>query len=289
MAALLFAALAGASFGALAVAVRWGLRGGADAEVAALVATTLGVAMSAVVAAPSLAGEGVDRAELWPFFAAGLIAPGASQILLTLSVRHAGPTRAAMLMGTAPLMSIMIALTVLDESFRLLLVLGTVLIVFGGLVLARERTHPAHFRVRGLMLALICAALFAARDNILRWGASNEHPPPLVAATASLLGAALFTLVYLVVARRDRLRAQLLRSLPAFAPAGVALAAGYGALLAALDNGPVSVVSPLNATGSLWAVLLAALVIGRSEQIGRRTVLAATLIFAGGVLIGACC
>jgi uncharacterized membrane protein len=74
---------------------------------------------------------------------------------------------------------------------------------------------------------------------------------------------------------------------PAFAPAGITLAIGYDALLAALDRGRVSVVSPLNATGSLWAVLLAALVIGRSELIGRRTILAALLIVAGGAFISA--
>jgi drug/metabolite transporter (DMT)-like permease len=217
----------------------------------------------------------------------GLIAPGASQIILTLAVRYAGPSRAAILMGTAPLMSILIALTLLDEPFRLLLVVSTTLIVLGGVLLAGERTRPEHFQARGTALALFSAALFAARDNIVGWAARDEHPPPLVAATASLLAAAALILVYLSVVRRDRLRAHLRPALPAFAPAGLALALGYDTLMAALDRGRVSVVSPLNATGSLWAVLLAALVIGRSELIGRRTVLAALLIVGGGALIGA--
>jgi drug/metabolite transporter (DMT)-like permease len=74
---------------------------------------------------------------------------------------------------------------------------------------------------------------------------------------------------------------------PAFAAAGLALAVGYGALLAALDRGRVSVVAPLNATQSLWAPLFAWLAIGRGEMIGRRTVLAALLVVSGGALIGA--
>jgi drug/metabolite transporter (DMT)-like permease len=287
MSAAALAALAGVSFGALAVAVRWGLRRGADPEVGALVAAVVGVVASAAVAAPSATTRGVDTGELWPFFAVGLIAPGASQIILTLAVRYAGPSRAAILMGTAPLMSILIALTLLDEPFRLLLVVSTTLIVLGGVLLAGERTRPEHFRARGTALALFSAALFAARDNIVGWAARDEHPPPLVAATASLLAAAALILVYLSVVRRDRLRAHLRPALPAFAPAGLALALGYDTLMAALDRGRVSVVSPLNATGSLWAVLLAALVIGRSELIGRHTVLAALLIVGGGALIGA--
>ncbi len=70
--------------------------------------------------------------------------------------------------------------------------------------------------------------------------------------------------------------------MPAFAPAGIALALGYDALLTALAHVRVSVVSPLNATGSLWAVLLAAIVFGHNELIGPRTVLAALLVVAGG-------
>ena len=38
--------------------------------------------------------------------------------------------------------------------------------------------------------------------------------------------------------------------------------------------------SPLNATGSLWALLLAALVFERAEGVGRHTVVAAFLIVA---------
>jgi drug/metabolite transporter (DMT)-like permease len=282
-----FGALAGASFGALTVAVRWGIRRGADPEVGALVAATLGAAASVIVVAPSVAAHGIDSRPLLPFIAAGLIAPGASQVALTFAVEHAGPSRAAIFMGTAPLISILVAVMLLGEPFRLPLVLGTLLIVFGGTALAAERTRPKHFHARGAALSLLCALLFASRDNIVRWAARDEHPPPQLAATASLLAAAALILAYLVLLRRDRLRTNLLRTVSAFAPAGIALALGYGTLLAALDRGRVSVVSPLNATGSLWAILLAVLVIGRSELIGRRTMLAAVLIVAGGALIGA--
>ena len=49
----------------------------------------------------------------------------------------------------------------------------------------------------------------------------------------------------------------------------------------------MTVVAPLNATQSLWGVVFAALLIGRAEMIGRRTVLASVLVVAGAVLIGA--
>jgi uncharacterized membrane protein len=61
----------------------------------------------------------------------------------------------------------------------------------------------------------------------------------------------------------------------------------YVTLVAALDRGRVTVVAPLNGTNALWTVLFAALVLGRAEAVGRRLVLAAALIVAGGALVGA--
>ena len=57
-------------------------------------------------------------------------------------------------------------------------------------------------------------------------------------------------------------------------------------LFEAYYRGRVSVVAPLVATESLWGVAFAALFLRRSELVGRRLVLGALLIVAGGVLIG---
>src|SRR5918994_1755067 len=161
MGAVLLATLAGASFGCLTVAVQWGIRRGGDPYPGAFVAAAIGAIASAAVAVPSVALEGVRIEELLPFVGAGLVAPGASQILLTLAVRHAGSSRAAILMGAAPLFSIVMAWILLDEVFRPLAIVGTVLIVLGSIALAAERTRPDHFRARGVVLALLWAVAFA--------------------------------------------------------------------------------------------------------------------------------
>lgn len=283
---VLLAALAGASFGGLTVAVQWGIRRCADLEVGAFIAVAIGAIAVAVVSVPSAAAAGIDVGGLLPFFGAGLLAPGASQIMMTLAVRNAGPARAGILMGAAPLFSILIALAVLGESFRLPIAIGTFLIVLGSVAMVGEGEHSYRHGRRGAVLALLCAVLFASRDNLLRWGARGDDISPFLAATSSLLAATAFSLIYLALQKPRDLRARVLQALPAFAPAGLALALGYGTLLLALDKGQVSIVSPLHATGSLWAVLLAAVFIGRSEGISHRTVLAALLVVAGGVLIG---
>jgi drug/metabolite transporter (DMT)-like permease len=284
--AVLFGALAGAGFGALMVAVRHGLTRGVDPFAGAVAMASVAAVVAALAAIPSLVVEDVSWSDLWPFLIVGLIAPGASQLILIMAVRDAGPSRAAILIGTAPLISVAIALTVLDEPFELWLIAGTVLVVAGGALLVRERARPEHFRALGAVLALLCAVLFGIRDNVARWASRDAHPPPLVATAITLAAAAALITAYVLVARPGAARS-LRPAVAGFAPAGLVLGAAYACLLVAFDHGRVSIVAPLNATQSLWAVVFAAAAIGtKHEAIGVRLVLAGALVVAGSSVIG---
>jgi drug/metabolite transporter (DMT)-like permease len=284
--AVLFGALAGALFGLMMIFVRRGLGRGVDGYAGACAMLAVATVVAAVVAVPSLVHASFAASDLWPFAIAGVVAPGAAQIILIMAVRDAGPSRAAILIGTAPLLSVGIALTILDEPFRAWLVAGTVLVVAGGAVLAFERSRPEHFRAMGAMLALLCALLFAIRDNLARWAARENHPPALVAATVALAAAFTLVLTYVLLTRPNAL-SRLRPALAAYAPAGAAVGLGYTSLLLAFDHGGVSIVAPLNATQSLWAVVFSALLLGRHhEMISRRLVTAGVLVVAGSSVIG---
>lgn len=132
-----------------------------------------------------------------------------------------------------------------------------------------------------VVLALVSAALFGAMTVAVRLG--------LLRAPDARLGAAATTLVALLVA---------LAALPfasgegdagdllLFALAGT-LGLSYVLLFEAYYRGRVSVVSPLVATETIWGVGLSALLIGRSELVGRRLLAGALLVVAGAALIGA--
>lgn len=287
MLAVLFGALAGLGFGLLAVAVRQALHRGGDAEVGALVLATIGLAVATVVSA--IAGDFAHFrvGDLWQFFLIGLLVPGSSQILFIQSIRLAGPSRAAILIGVAPLVSAAIAIVFLGEPAHAGLLLGTVLVVAGGVALARERARPIHFRALGAGLALLCALMFGIRDNLVRHASNHSHAPPLLATAATLLGSVAIVLAYLVVVRRRTLRDRLPASARSFLPSGLTLGGAYIFLVEALSHGRVTVVAPLNATQSIWGVVFAALLVGAGELIGRRTVAAGLLVVAGGALIGA--
>jgi drug/metabolite transporter (DMT)-like permease len=285
--AVLFAVLAGLAFGLLAVTVRSALHRGGDPEVGAIVVAPIGLLVALAAAAVHGDFGHVHADDLWRFVLIGFLVPGASQIVFIQSIRLAGPSRAAILIGVAPLVSAAIAIAFLGEPVRAGLVVGTVIVVAGGAALAGERARPAEFRVLGAGLALLCAVMFGVRDNLVRAAARHTHPPPLLATAVSLIGASAILLVYLLVVRRRELRERFRPALGSFAVSGLTLGAGYIFLIEGLAHGRVTVVSPLNATQSLWGVVFAALVVGRSEMIGRRTVVAGLLVVAGGALIGA--
>jgi drug/metabolite transporter (DMT)-like permease len=282
-----YAAIAGLAFGSLSVAVRAGLSGADCPEFGAFAATAFAAALCAVIAGLNALAGGTRLGTLWPYVVVGGLAPGASQICLTFAVRSAGAARTGIVMGAAPMVSVLIAFAALGEPMRPEVLAGTLAIVLGASALASERGRPSRPHTRGVLLAGICAMLFAVRDNLLRSFATGVHPAPFAAATATLVGATAVAGLYVLFVRRTEVTPHLGRTFVRFAPAGAALAVGYGCLLTALDHGRVSVVSPLNATGALWAVALAALTFRRTEQLGRPALAAAVLIVVGGVTIGA--
>ena len=285
MDAVLLGALSAALFGVLAVTVRLALYRGADPEVGAVVVLGTAAVVACVLALPEAAALGEPQA-LWPFFVIGALVPGVSQILFILAVRDAGPARASILIGTAPLLSVGLALLLLDEPFRPLLLAAAVLVVAGGAVLAGERSRPATFRRMGAVFAVTCAVLFAVRDNAVRWATQDLHPAAVPAAAVSLLGALAVVAAYLLVSHRPRLRARLRPAARAFWPAGAALGLAYVCLVLAFDRGRVAIVAPLNATQSFWAVALSAAFVGQAEAVTRRTVLAGALVVTGAMIVG---
>jgi drug/metabolite transporter (DMT)-like permease len=264
----------------MSVALRMALQRDPDVALGTIATVGAALVVALVAAAAETPSRGLHLSSAWPFLLAGLLSPGAAQILVTVAIRDSGSSRVSMIFGTAPLVSVTIALLFLDEPASAPLIAGAVLIVGGGVLLARERERPAHLNRLGLVLAFAGATLFAIRDNVVRHLATGSTAvPPAVAAAAALLGG---TVLIAVWARQGINRRWL-----GFLPAGVLFGASYVTLFEAYYRGRVTVVAPLVAIESLVGVGLSALLLRESELVGKRLVFGALLIVAGGALIGA--
>jgi uncharacterized membrane protein len=151
--------------------------------------------------------------------------------------------------------------------------------------LASEGERPSDYRAYGAALALTVAVGFGVRDNVGRALTKNVVAGPLAQTTALLLGASIVLLAN--VLRRRAALSRLRMAVPPFAGSAVVTAVAQATLFEALDRGRVTVIAPLVGTGVLWTVMFAAVFLGRSELVGRRLVLVALLVVAGGTLVGA--
>ena len=278
MDAILLAVASASLFGAMTVALRPALARERSAEAGALATVVVALAVALAVA---LVRADWDLGGLGPFALAGVLGPGLSQTLFTLGVREAGPARASVVVGTAPLFSVAIALVFLREPVVAGVLAGAVVIVAGGVLLVGERDRPVHVRRIGLAFALGCTLVFAGRDNLVRWLSLDAEASPQLAAAVTLATGAL-TIAFWCVLARTR---PSLRRVSLFAPAGLLFGLSYVCLFEAYYRGRVTVVSPLVATESLFGVLFSALFLHRVEVIGLRLALGAALIVGGGVLI----
>ena len=281
MDAVALALVSAAFFGAMPVAVRFAL-------VPPVVAASVGalfmqVGTFAVLCVAAALQGGVTLDGLAPFLVAGAIAPGLSNLFITVGIREAGASRASVAFGTAPLFAVTLAVLVFGERPGAAVLVGAVLIVCGAIALALEPERPRHVRRIGIASALVGAALFALRDNIVR-ELSLDTDVPSMTAGAAMLAASLAVTSSLVAVRRHRV-AWPAATVARWLVPGTLVGLSYVALFEAFYRGTVSVVAPIVATESLFGVVFAALLLGRSERIGPRIVVGAALVVAGGALI----
>jgi uncharacterized membrane protein len=274
--------------GFFTVLLRMALRKVPDAEVATFVIAVIGTVIA--VAAAVIFGASLDEvslSELWPFIVVGALAPGLGQLLYVHAVRTAGASRPAIVVAVAPLISAVLAVAFIGESLGPALALGTVLIVAGGATIAWDGGRPADLKRIGIILALVSAVFFSARDVIVRWASDETIVSPQVAMATAFASAVIAISIYLILTRGVLRAASSVRlTFRHFLVAGCVLGIGQLAIFEALARGPVTVVVPLVGTHALWAVMFSIVLLRRFEAIGRRFVFAALLAVAGGILIG---
>lgn len=284
--ALVLAAASGVCWALNIIVVRWALpRTGAPAIIGAAVGISVAAVVALVIAVVS-GGTGPSGDDLWRFALVGAIAPGSSQGLFVASIGSIGPARSSVLVGTAPMFSMLGAIAFLDESWSVVIVVGTVLTVAGGALIGWEPGES--WRRFGVVYAVAAALTFAARDIV----ASSFGGGSDVSAWwsgALVLSAAAVVLICIVVVspERRRLPVGVAAALPEFVASGVAIGLALPLLLAALDRGAVGAVAPLsNAVQNLTVVVLAGIFFGVQERTPR-VLGALSMVVVGGALITA--
>ena len=284
------ALVSGTGWGVNMIVVRWALdRTGARSDVGSLV--SIGVA--AVVATAAAIVTGADTAGLTAdniarFALVGAIAPGAAQTLFLGSIRTIGPARSGVLVGTAPMFSVVLAILFLGEGWKAEVVVGTLATVAGGVIIARVAETDASVRrvgAIGVGLAVVTALAFGVRDVVARhFTGGTRIAVPWAAAVVLTSGAAVLLVITLF--RTRNLVVEVASALPQMLWSGLAVGIALPVLLEGLSRGEVGVVAPINNGAQVITVVVLAAVVFKRRDHRLRTVLAVVLVLAGGTLIG---
>ena len=231
----------------------------------------------------------VDRIDLWTpanliFVLVGIFVPGVARFFMFKGMERLGASITSCLTNSTPLFATLFAMSFLQERPTVTNLLGTLSIVAGIIALSWKGATKT-WRSRDLLFPLTAAFLFAARDNMVRFGLLKIHSPLVGATIAATTSFATMSLLYLFFEEKKPLQYSARKGFMLFAIAGFMNFLSYAFAYTALSMERVSLVSPLINGSSLFILPLSALFLKDVEKITPRKVVATALVIIGVFLI----
>lgn len=231
----------------------------------------------------------VDPIDLWTpanliFVLVGVFVPGVARFFMFKGMERLGASITSCLTNSTPLFATLFAIVFLHERPTVTNLLGTLSIVSGIIALSWQGASKT-WRTRDLWFPLTAAFLFAARDNLVRFGLLHIGSPIAGAAIAATTSFVTMSLIYLACEKRQPLGAAAPRGFVLFAAAGFMNFLSYVFAYTALSMERVSLMSPLINGSSLFILPFSALFLKDVETITPRKVAAIALVIVGVFLI----
>ena len=223
------------------------------------------------------------------FAVSGLLGSLLARVCYFVGIARLGASRTEPLKSLLPLVAVGTAVVVLGEQVTPTLLVGVGLLITGGLVVTVEsRDNPAAPTGRRLWIAIafpLAAAFLLGVDPVFTKIGLAQGTTPLVGVTVRVFAAAVgFTLYLAWRGVRDGAAPDISvnRWLLVASVANTSYLLSY---FAALDRIPVSVVTPVLSTSTLFVVLGAALFLQGDERVTRQLAAGAVLVVVGVVFV----
>lgn len=218
------------------------------------------------------------------FAAAGIVGTLAGRLFRFMAIERVGASVSSAVINLNPFISSGLAVLLLGEHVTPAILVGTIVIVFGTILLSTTGRQIG-FRPIDLLVPFLSASCFGAVAILRKLGLSQTGPV-LGFAVNVTTGLLVFTL-FLVVSGHRQTMACRGRSLAHFITAGLAENAGVFMTLVALKLGTVSVVAPISATAPIFVLPLSLLFLRGIERLTARVVIGTALVVLGVYLITA--
>lgn len=231
----------------------------------------------------------VEIIDLWTpanliFVIVGIFVPGVARFFIFRGMERLGASITSCLTNSTPLFATFFAVAFLQERPTVTNLLGTLFIVFGIIALSWKGSAKT-WRTRDLFFPLTAAFLFAARDNLVRFGLVRIHAPLVGASLAATTSFITMSLLYYFFEGKKPLPKTSRNGFTLFAIAGFLNFLSYAFAYTALGMERVSLMSPLINGSSLFVLPLSALFLKDVEQLTSRKIGAVMLVIIGVFLI----
>ena len=229
------------------------------------------------------------KLDLWEpanliFVLVGIFVPGVARFFIFKGMERLGASITSCLTNSTPLFATLFAVSFLHERPTATNILGTLSIVSGIISLSWKGATKT-WRSWDLLFPLAAAFLFAARDNMVRFGLLKIHSPLLGAAIAATTSFITMSLLYFLFEEKKPLQKTARMGFRLFAAAGFMNFLSYAFAYTALSMERVSLISPLINGSSLFILPLSGLLLRDVEKITGRKIAAILLVILGVFLI----
>jgi len=218
------------------------------------------------------------------FAGVGLFVPVVARSFAFQGIERLGASVASTAGSAAPLFAIVFAVFFLGELPTLTNLLGALAIV-SGIVCLSWQGRTRDWRAQHLLFPLSAAFLFAARDNLVRFGLLITHSPMLAATIAATTSALTMWVAYAVRLQRSGWAHASGRGFLWFFASGVLNFLSYVSMYTALGLDRIAVVTPLVSAYPVFVLPLTIFFLKGVERITARKIIATLLAVLGVLLI----
>jgi drug/metabolite transporter, DME family len=281
----LFALVTAICFGLNPVTLKMGFARAGRPDVAVAVGLIVAVPLYLLLVpfTGGLQWEQITIPALFGFVMGGLFGGGIGRRWLATAIDKIGAAPATAIKNSAPVISTILAMFLLNEAVTLIEWLAVIGIVAGiTLVTWQQGQGLKQLAGVGVLAAVGSAISYGIRPLFLEFGLDNANVP----VTGALIGA-IAALLYSVVLTRwsdikDGFRH---RTVWLFLFSGVLQSIGFLALTVGLSSGDVSVVYPVTSSAPLFTLGFTAILLRAHERLTWRVVLGSILVVAGVIVL----
>jgi drug/metabolite transporter (DMT)-like permease len=214
------------------------------------------------------------------FALGGVLSLGVARLLNFIAMRGIGVAKTSALIGSSPVITTLLSITVLAESPDIATIAGATTVAFGVALIS----GASGFKIEKALLVGLASALAYSLSNIASKSGIQLQPDSFFSATTGAVAGLTFITIYILATKQTGDLKITRSSLACFAATGVLSSIGWLTMMQALQTGSVGVVTTIVYSYPLFA-LITTRILMKDEKLSTRTIIGSVLVVVGVAIV----